>query len=305
MHGKSFYSKDFHFLVNIQRNPIPLELRIDLGSIWQELQEQYNQAKELDKSWHRYLMNNTSLDAHAGEAVLLVNNSLRTAIVTRDNLLRLTQRLVLLDGIHLALYQAGKLSQQAQEEWERMKSEEDIDPEGIIEKTDETIRRIENIIDEIDFEISEAKKSLHRGKCHPQTQLAEDAITSLEESDSCMEPEEEMENSEIIETEVEHRDHNMEIEAQDEPHYLTKLEEQEESLNAEELSDDDYLRRLIHENSGENEEKVINSQEGSQYVYQQKRSIQDIGKDLDDLERGLRLLPTRRIRESSSGIEPW
>ncbi|KAK6033238.1 hypothetical protein OSTOST_00566, partial [Ostertagia ostertagi] len=59
------------------------------------------------------------------------------------------------------------------------------------------------------------------------------------------------------------------------------------------------------ENSGDNEEQEINSQESSHVDYQQKRSIQDICKDLDDLERGLRLLPTRRITKSSPGIKPW
>ncbi|KAK5981956.1 hypothetical protein GCK32_004775 [Trichostrongylus colubriformis] len=134
----------------------------------------------------------------------------------------------------LRMCRADKLSIPAQEEWESEKTKESIDPEGIIVKPDETIRRIENIIDEIDFKISEAKKSLYR-----------------------------------------------------------------------ELSDDDYLRRRIHESSGENEEKDINSQEGPQDVYGQKRSVQDIGKYLDNLESGLRLVPTRRVKESSSGIKPW
>ncbi|KAK6013922.1 hypothetical protein OSTOST_20735 [Ostertagia ostertagi] len=312
MPEESFYFKDFRFLVDIQQNPVPLDLRIDLCSTWQELKEQYKQAKELDVSWLRHLITTTCSDAHPGELVLLTNAFLRTAITTRDSLLRLAQRFVLLDGIYLTLCQVGKFTQQAQEKWEREKAEKRIDTSSVIVKTDKTVLRIESIIAEIEFEISEAKKSLHEGKCHLQKPSASDVCER-----SCVKPEEEEEvkDFEMVEVEDDPGDHNMEIEAQDGPDRFTEEqpEKRQESSIAQELSDEDYLFQLIRENSGEeeeqeintqkcensgeNEEQEINSQESSHDDYQQKRSIQDIGKDLDDLERGLRLLPTRRITE--------
>ncbi|KAK5976300.1 hypothetical protein GCK32_021650 [Trichostrongylus colubriformis] len=257
MRGERFDAKDFRFLANIQRNPNPLELRIDLGVTWEELREQYEQAKKLDASWLRHLRNTTHSDAHERENVLLVISFLRTALTTKESLLRLTQRFVLLDGIHLTLCQVGKFPRQDREKWEGQKTEEKIDLDSVIVETDKTIRTIEKIIDEIEFEISEAKKSLQRGECRSQN----DVDTPLKNPNSDRKPEEEVAKElERMEIEVEPREtYDMEIVPQEEPHRFPEQqpEKREEVSNAQELSDEDYLIQLIRESSGENEEQKV------------------------------------------------
>uniref|UniRef100_A0A7I4Z1F0 PEROXIDASE_4 domain-containing protein n=1 Tax=Haemonchus contortus TaxID=6289 RepID=A0A7I4Z1F0_HAECO len=94
MPGESFYSEDFRFLANIHRNPSSLDLKVDFGATWQELQDRYKQAEELDVSWtYRRLFTTMCPDASAGEFALFNIHFLKTAITVKDNLLRLTQRL--------------------------------------------------------------------------------------------------------------------------------------------------------------------------------------------------------------------
>nr|CDJ80169.1 unnamed protein product [Haemonchus contortus] len=210
MSEESIYLKDFRFLANIHRDPSSIEVKNDLGMTRQELQDQYEQAEELDASWtYRPLFTTMCSDANAGEFALFNIRFLKTAITTKDNIIRLTQRFVLLDAIYSTLCQYERISQQALEKWKEERTAKSVEMENVIMTTDKTVRKVESIIAEIEAEINETMNSLPEGKCRLQKQLFEDANVSLEHPNSCVK---EMKGTKTVEGEDEPHVHDMETE---------------------------------------------------------------------------------------------
>ncbi|VDO07573.1 unnamed protein product [Haemonchus placei] len=224
----------------------------------------------------RRLFTTMCSDASAGEFALFNIRFLKTAITVKDNIIRLTQRFVLLDEMDSTLCQSERISQQALEKWKGERTAKSVEMDSIM-TTDKTVRKVESIIAEIESEISETMNSLPEGKSRLQKQPLEDANVSLEHSNSCVK---EMKGTKTVEGEDEPHVYDMETEYRNAER---RSEEHQEDSNAQEFSDEVYLLRLICENSIEEEEKEVNIERGSQADYQPKRSIQDFIRDLEDL----------------------
>ncbi|KAK5977470.1 hypothetical protein GCK32_009399 [Trichostrongylus colubriformis] len=94
------YSSEMLFLTNLQLDSISAELlESDLTNSLEEIHSQIKATKILQVAWQHHIDEKIVDEAPAGEQVLLIDRFLRTAPITREAMLRWTQRFLMIDAI--------------------------------------------------------------------------------------------------------------------------------------------------------------------------------------------------------------
>ncbi|XGW11025.1 hypothetical protein V3C99_012490 [Haemonchus contortus] len=283
MPEEGFYLKESRFMANFWQNAVPPDLKTEISLTWQELKEQVEQVEELDTSWTSHCINSTCSDCHPEKLILIASRFLRMANSTKDNLSRLKQHLLLLDSWHSIL-------EKEKEDKERM--EKDIDKDKITLTADGYIQKVDRIASEIDYELCQLLKNIPdqnnnvpHGKNAMEVQAKESAEMTTDNLSKGRKVEKTTDDEYLLRLISETTETADDVEKEEHPQ--SAPQESSDRPNLGQKSPARRSSRYTDYNEDGSRHQGVNCS--------RKRPHNEIERELEELERGLRLLPTRKI----------
>ncbi|KAK6009951.1 hypothetical protein OSTOST_25090 [Ostertagia ostertagi] len=128
---------------------------MDMGATLDEIYDEIKASEALDTSWMHHLIRTTCANISGEELARRTNRFLESASTSRDKILRLTQRYLLLDSTFLSLIKGSQLPAERREQWEKQKTKHDVNAESVMVTVDRNLTKLERNIEEMKYELAQ------------------------------------------------------------------------------------------------------------------------------------------------------
>ncbi|EYC02070.1 hypothetical protein Y032_0102g3465 [Ancylostoma ceylanicum] len=317
------YKKDFLFLTTLRDDDVIDDIEKDMIETMKEIRQQIKVSHALDAEWTlndwRREEPETSQDDSSlpggSEHMLIVNRFLRTASVTKEKLLRFTQRYLLFDTIYAILVKYDEVSSATRTNFaEAMKFREER------VKIKKELKKLDKNIDKMSQELGLAEKRVMDEKGEI-AQFHQEERLLVQEFNSKIKGMEDRLESFMFSSADQLREPISQVEALPDEEYMAKLVDEvrdveediginKECNNLESINSDDDSKRSIVLPAKRDSEDVFDEYDDPDYVKKRRyyepdvaSHIKELEQDLDDLYYGLKFLPQRKIGETSAGVE--
>ncbi|KAL6743065.1 hypothetical protein Aduo_016150 [Ancylostoma duodenale] len=144
-----------------EKNPSEDFIERDLQVVLEAIHKQKDIATTLKVQWDHLKNDKAFLLSDVSEKLLLVHRTLRTASITKERILRLTTRYVMMDRLYEARVEPGYLSKFRREDWLYYDKPYAVQPEIVLALVDVCLKILDSTITELEKRLGEMEHKFY------------------------------------------------------------------------------------------------------------------------------------------------
>ncbi|RCN42480.1 hypothetical protein ANCCAN_11556 [Ancylostoma caninum] len=314
-----------------EKNPSEDFIERDLQVVLEAIHKQKDIATTLKVQWDHLKNDKAFLLSDVSEKLLLVHRTLRTASITKERILRLTTRYVMMDRLYEARVEPGYLSKFRREDWLYYDKPYAVQPEIVLALVDVCLKILDSTITELEKRLGEMEQNFYtRQAAGPTMQVyTHDEVPALPQvralQNQVLQQAEELKSlkrtiSKMQETRTETAGNKSDEDEPDQLEDQTYFQRMVEEVTQPQLprlvtdSDDGGLSLTGERSSSRSSSRSRSPQPPQPTPHQEAQQVHRVWEPMDEIiylqdqvtqwQQVLRTFPYRNLGETSAGVDP-